>query len=101
MKTTILLILFLSVLENSFSQDFEYWFPTNSLKEGYLKKRPNLKYSYEKVKQTHDYSNNWDFDGDNVKDELYFIGNVGAHLYYQLRVILSSNKKVYDLNLYN
>jgi len=98
MKIMTLLIFFLCGINITLSQDFEYKPVSNSFKEGYAKKRPDLKYSYEEGQQTHDYSNNWDFDGDKINDQLYFIGNGGAHLYYHLRVILSSNKKVYNLD---
>ena len=53
-----------------------------------------IHYSYTALTQTHNYSNNWDFDGDSKKDELYFIGTGGAHLYFYLRIVLSSDKKV-------
>jgi hypothetical protein len=43
---------------------------------------PNLSYNY---------SNKWDFEGDKRKDSLFFIGNGGAHSYFYLRIILSSD----------
>ena len=69
---------------------------TNSYKETYDVSFPKLKYSYDSSGQTHDYSGNWDFDGDKKSDSLYFIGNGGAHLYFHLRLILSSEGIVRD-----
>jgi hypothetical protein len=54
----------------------------------------SIHYSYTVAIQTHNYSGNWDFDGDGNTDELYFIGTGGAHLYFYLRIVLSSDKKV-------
>ena len=48
--------------------------------------------------QAHDYSGNWDFDGDGETDDLYFIGTSGAHLYFFLRIILSTDKKNQDFH---
>jgi|GEM_PF-2680232 len=48
-----------------------------------------------------DYSQNWDFDGDGLKDSLTFIGNGGAHLYYYLRIRLTSDNKVRDYKYLN
>lgn len=45
---------------------------------------------------SYDYSNMWDIDGDSKKDSLFFIGNGGAHSYFFLRIILSSDHKVRD-----
>jgi hypothetical protein len=53
-------------------------------------------YSYNDSSKTHDYSHNWDFDGDGATDSLTFIGTGGAHLYYFLRIVLSSDKKTRD-----
>lgn len=71
---------------------------SNSFEKDYLKSNPTLTYSYDKISQTHNYSNNWDFDKDGIKDELYFVGTGGAHLYYFLKVILSSDKKTREFN---
>jgi hypothetical protein len=67
--------------------------PSNSFETNYHKSNPTLKYSYDNISQTHNYSDNWDFDQDGIKDGLYFVGMGGAHLYYYLKVILSSDKK--------
>ncbi len=40
---------------------------------------------------SYNYSNIWDLDGDDQKDSVYFLGNDGAHTYFYLRIILSSN----------
>lgn len=50
-----------------------------------------LQHHYDSLKQVHDYSNNWDFDGDSIADQLFFIGTGGAHLYFYPRIILSSD----------
>lgn len=67
-------------------------FPANSFAKNYHWSAPTLIYSYNDSGQTHNYSGNWDFDGDEKKDSLFFIGNGGAHLYYHLRIVLSSDK---------
>jgi hypothetical protein len=72
--------------------------PSNSFDNDYRKSNPTLTYSYDKISQTHNYSNNWDFDKDGIKDELYFVGTGGAHLYYFLKVILSTDKKSREFN---
>lgn len=69
---------------------------SNSFDSTYKKTNPTLNYKYDDVNQIHDYSNNWVFDLDGQKDELLFIGTGGAHLYYYLRIILSSDKQVRD-----
>jgi hypothetical protein len=67
--------------------------PLNSYENDYRKTNPGLTYSYDNISQIHNYSNNWDFDKDGIKDELYFVGTGGAHLYYFLKVVLSTDKK--------
>lgn len=64
----------------------------NSFEDYYRKSFPNLKYNYDDISQTHNYSGNWDFDSDGIKDEMYFIGSGGAHLYYYLKMVLSNDK---------
>ena len=64
---------------------------SNSFKTYYQKENPALHYQYDDATQTHNYSDNWDFDSDGKKDHLFFIGTGGAHLYYYLRIILSSD----------
>ena len=68
----------------------------NSFEETYRKTNPTINYFYDENKQIHNYSNNWDFDNDGINDEVCFIGTGGAHLYYFLRVILSSDQIVRD-----
>lgn len=41
---------------------------------------------------SYNYSGKWDFDGDGTTDSLFFIGNGGAHAYYFLRIVLSSDQ---------
>ena len=67
--------------------------PSNSFEIIYSKSSPTLKYCYYNASQTHDYSNNWDFDKDGINDKVYFIGTGGAHLYYFLKVVLSTDHK--------
>lgn len=64
---------------------------SNSFKAVLKKDNPNLKYEYDEKKQMHNYSGNWDIDGDGSLDSVYFIGNGGAHLYFYLKIILSAN----------
>lgn len=52
---------------------------------------PELFHSYRADLDTHDYSGNWDFDGDGHKDWFMLVGNGGAHLRYHPIIILSSN----------
>ena len=66
---------------------------SNSFENSYSKSNPTLKYSYDSTSQTHNYSNNWDFDKDEINDEVYFIGMGGAHLYYFLKIVLSTDHK--------
>jgi hypothetical protein len=67
-----------------------------SFKSYYESNNPSLKYTYIDSLQLHDYSGNWDFDGDGKTDSLTFIGNGGTHVYFHVRVVLSSNKRKYD-----
>ena len=76
----------------------EFDIPSNSFENEYRISNPSLKYSFDEISQIHNYSHNWDFDNDGIKDELYFVGTGGAHIYYFLRVVLSSDKKVRDVN---
>lgn len=67
---------------------------TNSFEAIYRRSHPDLIYKYQDDSQIHDYSGNWDLDGDGIKDKLYFIGNNGAHLYYYLNIELSSDPNI-------
>jgi hypothetical protein len=67
-----------------------YGRPNNSYRSSLRAEFSNLKYQYLPPSQTHDYSGNWDFDGDGVLDNLKFIGTGGAHLYYYLEITLST-----------
>jgi len=88
----------LSILTlTSFSQEIDTLF-SNSFENDYRKSNPTLKYSYDDNSQTHNYSDNWDFDNDGIKDEVYFIGTGGAHLYYFLKVVLSIDKRPRELH---
>ena len=56
-------------------------------------KNSKINYSYSENPETHDYSNNWDFDGDGKKDSIRFVGEGGAHQQYFLSLKLSSHPK--------
>ncbi len=71
---------------------------SNSFENNYRTENPTLIYCYDEISEIHNYSHNWDFDNDGIKDELYFVGTGGAHIYYFLRIVLSSDKKVRNLN---
>jgi len=58
--------------------------------------QPNLQYHYDSARQIHDYSGNWDLDADGTADSILFIGNGGAHLYFHLRIILSTHNSIND-----
>lgn len=68
----------------------------NSFREHYSKTNPTLKYKYDATKQVHDYSGNWDFDGDNLTDSIFFTGNYGTHLYFSLSIILSADHRKFN-----
>ena len=72
--------------------------PTNSYDILYSKNNPSFTYKYDNLPQTHNQSDNWDFDKDGKTDQLFFVGTGGAHLYFYLRVILSSDNKTRDLD---
>lgn len=72
--------------------------PSNSFEASYKKTNPTINYKYDSLRQIHDYSNNWDFDKDGKPDQVYFVGTGGAHLYYFLRVILSTDNLVRDFS---
>ncbi|HOZ87497.1 MAG TPA: hypothetical protein PL029_07055 [Bacteroidia bacterium] len=72
--------------------------PTNSYDILYRKNNTSIKYTYDNQTQTHNYSDNWDFDKDGRTDQLYFVGTGGAHLYFYLRIVLSSDNKTRDLD---
>jgi hypothetical protein len=69
--------------------------PGNSYASNLLVKYPGLKYAYIDSNQTHDYSGNWDLDGDGEMDGVYFVGNGGVHLFFYLRVVCGG--RVWDL----
>lgn len=69
---------------------------SNSFKELYRKSNPALQYDYNESRQVHDYSGNWDFDGDGKKDSLLFVGNGGVHSYFHLRIVLSKDQQRRD-----
>jgi hypothetical protein len=93
---TLILNVFSIAVYSQHSVDFEL--PSNSFENEYCISNPSLIYSFDEISKIHNYSHNWDFDNDGIKDELYFVGTGGAHIYYFLRVVLSSDKKVRDVN---
>ncbi len=50
---------------------------------------------------SYNYSGIWDFDGDGKKDSICFIGNGGAHVYFYLRIVLSSDGLLRDFRTVN
>lgn len=67
---------------------------TNLGEYNFSKSAPTLKYKYNAKNQTHDYSGNWDFDNDGKFDSLFFVGNNAAHIYYHLKIVLSTNNEI-------
>ena len=72
-----------------------------SFKSVYAKNNPTLKYSYNRYSYIHDYSGNWDIDGDGVPDKVLFLGNSGVHVYYHLVIILSTDDELRDFSWIN
>ena len=92
MKRVFIVIVFFFFSKMVFSQNE---FPPNSLGEYF--QNTTISYRYIEETQTHDYSGNWDIDGDGIKDSIMFVGTGGAHLYFQLHIYLSSEKKHYGI----
>lgn len=90
-KTLFTSLLFL-IMEKVASSQVDSF--SNSFAGTYSKSIPDLNYVYDVANQTHDYSGNWDFDMDGEKDDVLFVGTGGAHLYFYLRIVLSSDKRV-------
>jgi hypothetical protein len=93
MKVCLSFLLIMLTLTVFSQQDDSVGIVSGTFEMGYKKSNPTLRYRYDSVSQTHDYSDNWDFDKDGINDELYFIGTGGAHLYYYLKVVLSTDHK--------
>lgn len=89
-KVISLLIAVLSNTTNAFTQSDTL---SSSYAPVYKQVKPSLQYRYNYSARTHDYSNNWDLDGDGKADGVYFVGNGGAHQYFVLRIVLSSDKR--------
>lgn len=85
MKTSLILMFIVLGFQFCFSQ-------TDSVK---IINEEYAQYIFNKHTKTknlsYNYSNKWDFDGDTKPDSLYFIGNGGAHSYFYLKIILSSD----------
>jgi len=70
---------------------------SNSYESALLEKKPEISYSYSDSLQTHNYSGSWwYFDADDEPDNLLFVGTGGAHLYFHLRLVLSSDSVAMD-----
>lgn len=80
------------------SSSLDIDFPSNSFEQNLNRRDSKINYVYIDSTQTHDYSGNWDFDLDGKTDQVHFIGNGGAHLYYYLKIMLSSNKLSQDFS---
>lgn len=65
----------------------------NSYQEMYSQTMPDLIYSYNDSTQTHNYSGNWDLDGDHINDSVLFVGEGGAHLFFHLCIKTSKQKE--------
>lgn len=71
--------------------------PSNSFESALLEMKPEISYSYSDLLQTHNYSGSWwYFDADDKPDNLLFVGTGGAHLYFHLRIVLSSDSVAMD-----
>jgi len=92
MERLFIVIVFLLLPKMIFAQND---FPPNSL--GRYFQNTTIKYRYIEEKQIHDYSGNWDIDGDGIKDSIMFVGTGGAHLYFDLLIYLSSERRYYDI----
>ena len=80
------------------SMDSSYTYPYPPIPNPYFPMDSSINYTYIKASQTHDYSNNWDFDGDGLLDDLKFVGNGGAHTLFSLVVRLKSQKTAYSFD---
>jgi len=47
---------------------------------------------------SYNYSNTWDFDGDAKNDSLVFVGTGGAHAFYFLRIVLTSDNRLHEFS---
>ncbi len=91
-----ILSIYLPALHAQTGTNIENTHTPNSYKEIYSRTRPTLNYMYDEGTQTHNYSNNWDIDGDGKPESISFIGNGGAHLYFYLQIRLSKDNIVRD-----
>jgi len=93
MKNLLTTVAFIFLISSSYAQSADSEKTSNSFEDLV---DSNIHYTYDESTQTHNYSGNWDLDGDGISDSLFFIGNGGAHLYYHLKVVLSKDKKPQD-----
>lgn len=95
-RQLLIIILTFNIWLAAYSQSDTFPIPTivTSYQPYFDSHKIQINYSYSDSSKTHDYSNNWDFDGDGKTDGLYFIGTGGVHSYFYLRIVLSSDKKI-------
>lgn len=72
--------------------------PKSTFENYYKEYYPELIYSYDSIAGIHNYSNNWDFDNDGIKDQLYFVREDGLFSFYSLKIVLSANQQSTDLD---
>ncbi|GLB48769.1 hypothetical protein [Neptunitalea lumnitzerae] len=89
------LILFFITYTNTYAQDTVNPLPTNPYESFYNDNFSHLKFEYNDSLNILNLSNNWDFDGDGISDNLKFIGKGGVHLYFYLEVQLSTNNTLF------
>jgi hypothetical protein len=98
MRWIILILLNISSIVSHTQSDSlnngKFPFPEFSYENDLERIFPNLKYSYNRSQRIHDYSGNWDFDGDYETDSIYFIGNDAVNTYYYVSIVLSSDGQV-------
>lgn len=95
-KVMFLLILATSLAISSCGTVKKSQEPSNSFSAAF--ENSSIAYAYRSKLYMHDYSSNWDLDGDGVLDKIYFVGNGGAHLQFILTIELSSTqtKQTFD-----
>lgn len=94
MKPALTVVFSIIISLNCFAQNDTI---TNSFAPYYEINNPALHYRYDEALQIHDYSGNWDLDQDGKSDQVFFVGRGGAHLYFFLRVVLSSDNRKREL----
>jgi len=93
MNKTILLVALLSLFSFRLYSQIRV---SSSFEESIKKNYPNLHYFYNEGTATHDYSNNWDLDGDGKLDSLTFKGNDAVVLSFMPIVKSSILGKIFE-----